>query len=91
MKRIQVVNYVIENARYSEDAPANASYHVRFPNKYGSKILFAEDTDVLVEKLYKFANQTPEGRKLAERIGKDEYMSHKTDSFENEELEDDGE
>ena len=84
MKRIQAMNYVIENARFSEDAPLEYCYFVRFPTRNSTKVFFAGETSELVEKVYKFANQTPEGRKLAEKIGKDEYLECATDEFEDE-------
>lgn len=85
MKKIQALNFVIENARYMEDAPSNASYHVRFPTPYSGKVFFSGDTGELVDMVYKFANLTPEGRKLAKKIKKNDYLVAKVVDYDEEE------
>lgn len=70
----QATNFVIANARFMPDAPANAKYFVHFPTTFSSKIFFAEDTHELAPKIYKYG-MSAEGKarwtpKLAKEYSK---------------------
>lgn len=67
MKRNQAVNFVIENAKFMEDAP-KTPYYVRFPHPYSSaKIFFSDDTGDLADQVFNFA-KTKTGKELWAQI-----------------------
>lgn len=79
MRRIQAVNYVISTARYSEEAPLNESYFVRYPTAYGGKVFFSGDVLDLTDKVFAFG-RTKQGRDMwNSHYAPDDYMTSKED------------
>ena len=74
MKKIQAQNYVIKNGRYSDEAPLNSCYFVRYPHPNGAKVFFSGDIYDLVTKVFNFG-RTKEGRRMwDENYSKSDFM-----------------
>jgi hypothetical protein len=66
MNKIQAVNYVRTNGRYSENSPNN-KYFVRFPNPYGRMVFFSSDTLDLVEQIFRYSKSKEGKEKCQDR------------------------
>lgn len=75
MKKKQAVNFVCTHGLFQEDAPDNSKYFVRFPTSFSTKVIFAPDTESLVEKLFRFS-LTKEGKELWNILDKETQESY---------------